>query len=284
MSKNIDRFRYTQLFLEQPMSSNNYKQFLERQYRLYHRPEYLRLDPLTCLSGFCSKNDLEIAGLVASALAYGRAEIIIRNVSKVFEITGLNIAKFSPQTSLSRKFMLFKSFKHRFTDGHDIAVLLEALGTLQNEYGSLESLFMEGFRAGDTTIKNALAHFTKKIRCLAARTAGDRKKSIDYLLPSPLSGSACKRLNMYLRWMVRPHDGIDLGVWKNIPSAKLVIPVDTHVARISRSLGLTNRGSADWKMAEEITAKLRAIDPNDPVRFDFSLCRSGMVDFRRNAV
>jgi uncharacterized protein (TIGR02757 family) len=265
------------------MKPGELKIFLENQYVRYHSPEYLRLDPLICLDGFCSHNDLEIAGFVASALAYGRAETIIRNVSNIFEITGLDIAKFSTESSLSRKIRLFRSFKHRFTDGYDIALLLEVLGTMQRRYGSLESLFMEGFAAGDTTIKNALTHFTGKIRGHASRIAPDREKGIGYLLSSPASGSACKRLNMYLRWMVRPHDGIDLGVWKNIPSSKLVIPIDTHEARISRTLGLTKRATVNWTMAEEITAKLRAIDPADPVRFDFSLCRVGMINFRRNA-
>jgi uncharacterized protein (TIGR02757 family) len=111
----------------------------------------------------------------------------------------------------------------------------------------------------------------------------NRRKALDYLLPSPESGSACKRLNMYLRWMVRKNDGIDRGTWTGVPASMLIMPVDTHVARIAGSLGLTKRKSADWAMAEEITSRLRECDPDDPVRFDFSLCRTGMVDFRRKA-
>jgi uncharacterized protein (TIGR02757 family) len=133
------------------------------------------------------------------------------------------------------------------------------------------------------TIKKPLEHFTEKIRRHASRLAPARQKSFEYLFPSPQSGSACKRLNMYLRWMVRKKDGIDLGVWENVPVFKLVIPVDTHVARIARNIGLTRRTTVDWRMSEEITLNLRRFDPADPVRYDFSLCRSGMVDSRRKA-
>jgi uncharacterized protein (TIGR02757 family) len=265
------------------MTPTNLKLFLERQFRKFHDPRYLQLDPLICLRGFSSHNDLEIAGLVASALAYGRVEIIIRNITAVFKLTGCDIAKFSTRTTLREKREVFKNFKHRFTDGYAIALLLQSAGAVQARYGSLESLFMEGWDPADATIKKALDHFAAAIKRHALRLAPEQRKSIEYLLPSPVSGSACKRLNMYLRWMVRPNDGIDLGVWKNIPACKLVIPVDTHVARVSRSLGLTRRATVNWQMADEMTSRLRAIDPLDPVRFDFSLCRGGMVHFRRKA-
>ncbi|MGA2506390.1 MAG: TIGR02757 family protein [Chitinispirillaceae bacterium] len=264
------------------MNSHKLKLFLENQYSLYHSPEYLRLDPLICLKGFVSGNDLEIAGIMASVLAYGRAEIIIRNVSEIFKRTGRCIARFSIDTSLDHKYRLFKDFRHRFNDGHDVALLLQSVGILANEYGSLESLFIEGGQ-GQGAIKNALVHFTEKIKQQAARLDPARRKGIEYLLPSPRSGSACKRLNMYLRWMVRPADGIDLGVWRNISPSMLVIPVDTHVARIARGIGLTKRATVNWLMAEEITEKLKTCDAADPVRYDFSLCRSGMVEFRRKA-
>jgi uncharacterized protein (TIGR02757 family) len=264
------------------MTFRRLKLFLDNQYSRYHRPEYLRLDPLICLKGFGSGNDLEIAGLVAAVLAYGRVEIIIRNVSDIFKRTGRSIARFSADTTLAHKLKLFRGFSHRFNDGHDVALLLHAVGTIINEYGSLEVFFTEADINSDT-IKNPLEYFTNKIRQQALRLAPSRQKSMAFLLPSPQSGSACKRLNMYLRWMIRKKDGIDLGVWKNVPASRLVIPVDTHVARIAGAVGLTKQATVNWQMAEEITSNLRLFDPADPVRYDFSLCRSGMVDYRRKA-
>ena len=106
------------------------------------------------------------------------------------------------------------------------------------------------------------------------------QKSFNYLFPDPEGGSACKRMNMYFRWMIRKNDGIDFGMWKHIPSSILVMPVDVHVARIARMFGLTLRKNPDWKMAEEITKTLKKLDPDDPVKYDFSLCRYGMDQFR----
>jgi uncharacterized protein (TIGR02757 family) len=265
------------------MEFNRLKPYLEEQYERYHRPEYLRLDPLICLQGFRSPADLEIAGLIAAVLAYGRAEIIIRNVNKIFDRTGFDLAEFSKATSLRDKQRLFGDFKHRFTDGNAMAALLHGAGRALAQYGSLESLFIEGLRPEAASVRDALVDFTETLRREATRIAPASVPSVKFLLPSPASGSACKRMNMYLRWMVRKCDGIDFGVWKRVPSSKLFIPVDTHVARISRTLGLTERAAADWAMAEEITGRLRIIDKEDPVRFDFSLCRAGMVDFRRRA-
>jgi len=264
------------------MKHDDCRVFLENQYARYHRPSYLRLDPLSCLKGFTSAGDLEIAGLAAAVLAYGRVEIIIRSVSAVFKRTGRSITRFSADTSLAHKQRVFRGFRHRFNDGNDLALLLHAVGTIVNDYGSLEQLFIEGGPWHDT-IKNPLEHFTKGIKQRAVQLAPTRQKCMSFLLPSPESGSACKRLNMYLRWMVRPADGIDLGVWKKVPPSKLVMPVDTHVTRIARDIGLTKRATVDWRMAEEITARLRSFDPEDPVRYDFSLCRTGMVDCRRKA-
>jgi uncharacterized protein (TIGR02757 family) len=264
------------------MKDDDCRVFLENQYARYHSPAYLRLDPLGCLKEFASIGDLEIAGLAAAVLAYGRVEIIIRSVSEIFRRTGRSIARFSADTSLAHKQRVFRCFRHRFNDGNDLALLLHAVGTIVNDYGSLEQLFIEGGPWHDT-IKKPLEQFTKKIRQRAIRLDPSSQKSFAYLLPSPESGSACKRLNMYLRWMVRPADGIDLGVWRNISPSKLVIPVDTHVARIAHTTGLTKRRTVDWLMAEEITERLRKFDPEDPVRYDFSLCRTGMAEFRRKA-
>ena len=235
-------------------------------------------DPIWCVHRFSSPEDREIAGLVASALAYGRAEIIIRNCEWVFEKTGLQIAKFVKETDYSEKKRVFKGFKHRFNDHIDLSALMECISVILKEYGSIGNLFSE---SGNCSTKESLIILPAFLR--AGGKLMKQKEEFEYLFPSPESGSACKRMNMYLRWMIRPDDSIDFGIWKNISPSKLIIPVDTHIASIAIALGLTQRKSADWQMAEQITLALSRIDPCDPVRFDFSLCRVGMIDFRRVA-
>jgi uncharacterized protein (TIGR02757 family) len=256
------------------------KSTLDSIYAAYHHPRYLRLDPLEYVHGFKGKENREIAGLLCSSLAYGRVEQIRKSITKVLAITGEDLFRFSVDVPFRDKVRLFSSVKHRFNNGTDIAILLECSARAIQREGSLEALFVKGFRESDDTIKDALDNFVVSLRSTAKECIKKSSCAFDFLLPRPGSGSACKRLNMFLRWMVRPDDGIDLGMWKCVTASKLIMPVDTHVAAVSRSIGLTNRKSVDWNMAEEITLKIRMIYPHDPVRCDFSLCRAGMIDFR----
>jgi uncharacterized protein (TIGR02757 family) len=257
------------------------KTTLEEIYSQYHKPRYMRLDPVEYLRRFTGPGNMEIAGLLASSLAYGKVESIRGSIERVFSITGYDLIDFIRSTPLSGKKRLFRDFKHRFTSGDDIALLFECVGRALVEKDSLGALFSEGLDAGGRTIKQPLNEFSKRMRSWAQEISKGKIGSFSYLFPMPETGSACKRLNMYLRWMVRPDDGIDLGIWKNVETSKLVIPVDTHVAAIARRLSLTVRKTADWRMAEEITESLKIISPSDPVKYDFSLCRCGMVQFRR---
>jgi uncharacterized protein (TIGR02757 family) len=226
---------------------------------------------------------VEIAALVAAVLAYGRVETIIKNVNDLFNRMDDAPVNFVRNSTFREKCTRFKGFKHRFNNGYDLAAVLHAAGKVICRFGSLGSHFAHGIAEKDLTIMNALDRFTLSLKNHARRCAPDRAKEIDFLLSSPASGSACKRMNMYLRWMIRPRDGIDLGIWTILSPSRLIMPIDTHVARIARAIGLTGRNTADWVMAEEVTGRLRDIDPADPVRFDFSLCRSGMDEFRRGA-
>jgi uncharacterized protein (TIGR02757 family) len=256
------------------------KSILDAIYSAYHHSLYLRLDPLEYVHGFCGKGNREMAGLLCSALAYGRVEQIRKTLETIFNITGNEIIRFCEAVPLREKVEKFSRIKHRFNDGSDIAVLLECAVQARRKNGSLEALFIEGFTAKDATIEHALDRFVASLRRIAASMRRASSPAFTFLLPMPRSGSACKRLNMFLRWMVRPSDGIDLGLWTGVAASKLIMPVDTHVAAVSEYLGLTNRKSVDWKMAEEITSKIKMIYPDDPVRCDFSLCRAGMIDFR----
>jgi len=256
------------------------KQILDDIYTKYHHPKYLGLDPLICVRKSKDKNTREAAGLLAAVLAYGRVEIIVRSINTIIDgaMEGDPLG-FTLNTSYREKSKSLENFKHRFNDGQDIAALLESVKIIINEWGSIENCFGDCMAQNEHRLKSALTSFTDIIKSKARKYTGTRA-SFEYLIPSPAKGSACKRMVLYLRWMVRKDDGIDLGVWKSVPTSKLLIPVDTHVAKIARSYGMTSRNSADWKMAEEITAVLREFDPKDPVRYDFALCHAGMVDIR----
>jgi uncharacterized protein (TIGR02757 family) len=259
------------------------RDLLESNYKTYHSAKFLRLDPLLCVQRYSVPKEIELAGLVASALAYGRAETIIRNIDKIIHLTGSSLTEFTEATSFTEKRRLFKGFKHRFNDGDDIALLFECAGHLRKEHGSLGSFFSKNVAKFHPTIERGLEIFAAEFIRLGKGIDNHAKESFSHLFPLPSKGSACKRMNMYLRWMIRPNDGIDFGIWKNILPAQLLIPIDTHVARIARELGFTKRKSADWTMVQEITSCLRVHDANDPIRFDFSLCHAGMIEFRKEA-
>ena len=254
---------------------------LDDIYARFHKPEFMRMDPIEYVRKFREPRDIEIVGLLASSLAYGQVENIRKNIERVLSVTGNAVSDFVCATSFKDKREMLKAFKHRFNDGADIALLFECAKRAVREKVSIQALFTEGMRKGDTNIKNALNEFVKKLNAWAIDIGGETGRSFRHLLPLPSAGSPCKRLNMYLRWMVRKDDGIDLGIWRDVPPAMLVIPVDTHVAAIARRYKLTGRKSIDWRMAEEITATLKKISPFDPVKYDFSLCRVGMISFRK---
>jgi uncharacterized protein (TIGR02757 family) len=249
-------------------------------YARFHKPEYMRMDPIEQVRKFSDPRDIEIAGLLASSLAYGQVETIRSNIERLVRVTGGNIRDFVCATSYGRKRSLLKNFKHRFNDGDDMALLLECVKRALAEKGTIQALFIEGVNPGEANFKTAINEFVKKLNAWAREINGETGRSFRHLLPMPEAGSSCKRLNMYLRWMVRENDGIDFGIWNEASAAMLIIPVDTHVAAIARRLKMTRRNSADWRMAEEITGVLKKISPSDPVKYDFSLCRAGMVSFR----
>jgi uncharacterized protein (TIGR02757 family) len=260
------------------------KKKIESIYRQYHHPRYLGLDPLVCVRRFDDDESREIVGLFSAALAYGRVEIIVRNINALIDgVMGGDPVAFVKDASYKEKRRALVKFKHRFNDGDDIAALLEAVNRLTLRHGSLGGCFSDCLARGGGQFRTALTLFTDELKGILTQDAATRgavRPSFEYLIPSPSRGSACKRMALYLRWMVREDDGIDLGVWKNVPASILLMPVDTHVAQIAAGYGLTSRNAADWKMAEEITSALRKFDPEDPVRYDFALCHAGMVSYR----
>ncbi len=244
------------------------EEFLERLYELYNRPEFIHPDPLEFVHRYQGAPDREVAGLIASALAYGRVKQILCSVETVLGRMGPSPCAFLLETPRKDIRKMFHSFKHRFTTGDVLAAMLEGAKKLLEEYGSLESCFLSEFDSSAPNIVPALSAFVKKLHIAAGR-------GMPMFLPFPADGSACKRLNLFLRWMVR-RDGVDPGVWRAVPASHLVVPLDTHMHRISLALGLTGRKQADMRCAVEVTENFAAIRPEDPVRYDFALTRLGM--------
>lgn len=238
---------------------------------------YLTPDPLQFLHKFKNRNDQEIVGLISSSLAYGRVERIIFSIDNVLNL--MDNKPFDFVVSFTKDNSdLFNRFIHRFNTGRDIASLIYIMQNAIQRYGSIEGAFMAGYSQNDYNIKDAASNFIDKLLDIDLSAFYSKKdmNGIRYLLPSPKDGSACKRLNMFLRWMIRRGDNIDIGIWNNIPPSKLVIPLDTHTARICSYIGLTKKKSVSWQMAEEVTDNLKMIDPLDPVKYDFAICRLGI--------
>jgi uncharacterized protein (TIGR02757 family) len=250
--------------------------------------DYLDTDPLGIVHRYKNPADIEIAGFIASALAFGGAPQIRKSVEKALMPAGDSPTDFAANLSQENAEKFFRGFYHRWTKEAEIAGLFLALGNIVREYGSIGSFVKTLYNPEDETISFTMAGLSGKIlgsvsEMPAIKESKVKNGGISYLVPSPVSGSACKRLAMYFRWMVRGPDGLDFGLWKFIPSSKLVIPLDRHIARMGQILGLTGRKSTDWKMAVEITDTLRLLDPEDPVKYDFALVRPGITGKCRDA-
>lgn len=230
-------------------------------------------DPLQLVLRYTDPYDQEAAALIAAAFAYGRADIVVRNVGAV-----LDAMRGSPHACLmtfdaAEALTRFAGFSHRFHKTADLVALLGCIARIIGTHGSLGALFRKCYDDRDHDIGRSLAKFVE----LILSGADGERPALRYLLTSPSDGSACKRMNLFLRWMVR-RTPPDLGLWTFVDPAKLVVPLDTHVHRIATFLGLTRRKSADWKCARSVTDRLAKFDATDPVRYDFAICRLGILD------
>jgi uncharacterized protein (TIGR02757 family) len=244
---------------------------------------FLSTDPLHFVHGYKRDRDREIVGLIASCLAYGRVDGIKKSVGRVLGAMGKSPYEFTLNFNPAEGLRLFDGFVHRFSGPREITCLIYFAKQMLKESGSIGGFFMKGFAAGDESIKAALSAFSENALSLDSFPIYGAKKlpqkaGVRFFFPNPNDKSACKRLNLYLRWMVRRGDLLDFGIWKKVNPAQLVIPLDTHIARISKNIGLTTLRSPGWSMAEEITSALRKLNPKDPVRYDFALCRLGILD------
>jgi uncharacterized protein (TIGR02757 family) len=261
------------------MRTDELRRRLDALYLQYdHR--HVDPDPLQFVRRYDAPADREVVGLVASALAYGNVVQIKRSIALALDALGPRpaeaVRRIEPRAAARR----LAGFKHRFNDGRDVACLFFYMRQMLESAGSVEAFFRAGDDPGAPDVAPGLTAFSAGALALdhgglyGARplVAG---AGVRFFFPSPAGGSACKRLNLYLRWMVRS-DGVDLGVWKSIDKKRLVMPLDAHVYAIARRVRLTRYKSPGWPMAVDLTRRLRRLDPQDPVKYDFALHRMGL--------
>ena len=252
---------------------------LERLYRTFDHATSAS-DPVHIVRRYQTPEDREVVGFCAAGLAFGRVASVLNSIESLLEVMGPHPAAFVRDFDPARQGARLTPLVHRWIRGRDLAALMLILQRMLRDAGSIEAFFVAGDDPSAADIGPALDAFSSRALATDLRPAYGRvpkRPGVCYFFPRPSAGSACKRLNLFLRWMVRK-DAIDLGVWTGIAPSRLIVPLDTHVIRLGRCLRLTRYVSPGWKMAAEVTASLRAIEPRDPVRYDFSLCHVGMMN------
>jgi uncharacterized protein (TIGR02757 family) len=255
------------------------KPLLDRLYADFNSPDSAA-DPIQIVRRYRRDDDREVVGFVAASLAFGRVTSVLQSIERVLAVMGPAPAAFLRRFDARRDAAAFAPIVHRWTRGADIAGLLWLMRQMIDRSGSIEGFFLDGDDRDAEDVERALDSFADRAMALDLKAAYGRvprRPGVRYFFPQPSRGSGCKRLNLFLRWMVR-RDALDLGVWRRVSPARLVVPLDTHVVRVGRCLRLTQYGSPGWRMARDITASLRRLDPADPVKYDFALCHLGMMN------
>ncbi|HXK82473.1 MAG TPA: TIGR02757 family protein [Bacteroidales bacterium] len=248
------------------LSFDDLKNFLEEKTDLYNRQDFIKDDPIQIPHSFSLKQDIEISGLLAATLAWGKRIIIINSSRKLMQLMDNQPYDFVMNHSYN-DLKVFKNFKHRTYNSNDVIFFIKGLKSIYHEYNSLENAF-----AGNEPYVGIINFRTKMMQ-----TAHEYRS--EKHISNPAKGSAAKRLNMFLRWMVRKDkSNVDFGIWNNYKPSQLYIPLDVHSGRVARELGLLKRKQNDKKAVEELTAKLRVFDSNDPVKYDYALFGLGVFE------
>jgi uncharacterized protein (TIGR02757 family) len=246
--------------------------FLNEKVAGYNQPQFIEADPVCIPHLFSKQQDIEIAGFFAAIFAWGNRTTIIKKSKELMQLMDMAPHDFVMHAS-SSDLRKLEGFKHRTFNTDDLFYFIHFFKKHFSKNESLESAFAAGLQAKDDTVENGLIHFRKYF------FAEEHLKRTEKHISSPQYGSACKRLNMYLRWMVRKdNSGVDFGIWKKIKPAQLICPLDVHVARVARRFNLLHRKTTDWQAALELTAYLRTLDATDPVKYDFALFGLGVIE------
>lgn len=262
-----------------PAKSLELKATLDRLYASFNYADSA-VDPIQIVRRFSEPADQEIVGFCAAAVAFGRVSSVLQSIERLLAVMGPRPAAFVRAFDPRRHGKPLASMVHRWTRGADFTALLWLLRQMCDRAGTIEGFFVDGHPPSAADVGSAIGSFSRRALALdleAAYGNVPKRPGVGYFFPQPEKGSACKRMNLFLRWMVR-RDALDLGVWAHISPRQLVVPLDTHIIRVGRCLRLTRRVSPGWAMAHEITSSLRQLDPDDPVKYDFALCHLGMMN------
>ncbi len=252
------------------MNFNELKIFLDEKVVLYNQSKFIESDPIQIPHRFDLKEDIEISGFLAATLAWGNRKMIINKLNDLMNSMGNSPFDFVMNYS-DEEFEKIESFKHRTLNSVDLDFYLKSLRNIYENHGGLETAFH--FENSDQDTLNAIEYF----RSIFLETSHQIRS--EKHLSSPAKNSAAKRLNMFLRWMVRKdHQGVDFGIWKNISPSQLVCPLDVHSGNVARKLGILTRNQNDWKAATELQLNLKKMDPEDPVKYDFALFGLGVFE------
>jgi uncharacterized protein (TIGR02757 family) len=254
------------------------KSILDQFYADFDFAGTIARDPIEFPHSYSRPEDREVSGLVSASFAYGNVKLFKAVLRELFSKMGSSPYEFILNFDHKKDSGLFSGLKYRFNENADIIAFFYILHKTVEKHGSIQQAFKLHYSHDDPDISRALAGLVDtmlQVDTSPVYGSNARQAGLLQLLTSPEKGSACKRMNLFLRWMIRDKD-IDFGIWKDVPQSKLIIPLDTHIARIGKCLGLTSRSSADWKMAKDITASLKKLDPDDPLKYDFALCHQGI--------
>jgi uncharacterized protein (TIGR02757 family) len=260
----------------------NLIEFLNRKVEEYNRPSFIEADPVCIPHLFTARPDIEIAGLFAAVFAWGNRTTIIAKSRELMQRMDMRPHEFVLNHG-EEDLKGLLSFKHRTFNATDLLYFVEVLKHHYSRHDSMEAAFLTGMGSRDKDMTGSLngfhSYFFGKVWEGVATGTFEVPTRTRKHIAAPFRGSTCKRLNMYLRWMVRPADGgVDFGIWKGISPSQLVIPIDLHVARVARRFGLLQREPLDWQAALELTAWLRRLDPADPVKYDYALFALGVIE------
>lgn len=253
--------------------NRNHIALLNEKFETYNKRDFITNDPICIPHRFSKKQDIEIAGLFAAVLAWGLRKTIINKCTELLEYMGNSPYDFIKNHS-EKDLKPFEDFKHRTFNGTDTLYFIDFLKRHYQKNDSLESAFSQWMNIKDETIEKGLIGFHNYFFDDEFAPHRTRKH-----ISTPAKKSACKRLNMYLRWMVRENgENVDFGIWNTITPSQLVCPLDVHVDRIARRLKLITRTQTDWQTALELTSNLKKIDPSDPTKYDFALFGIGVME------